>query len=1108
MEELDLEFRAGGTVHMFVKVMMFLRCANDKYLSGFILAFKRADAELNLAYDESKIPADARVPEWFRALLFLFNAKLQDWQRTLVVVQTDLEGKPWELTIAMVEKQLRAIAQSEEQLNQVEVAHGAWEEWWEEEEADDDGYTYELYEGSDSPYFDVASQSFLVLEHGYATEAEWVDEEQAFFVRKQIYNPYHKGKSKGKGKFRSKGGKPKGKFFGDGKGPQMWNKKGFLTQADGDGLISAFMSKGKGKSGGSSVEGNESSGIKNANEWTCFDCGSAFHLRGNPACKNRVTRGTKKFAARMAVAFDPDLVDDDGVGITIAKLCENVDVAEYLDIWMMMNYQAADDKYANMLRDSNFESEAGSPSLAAPLEIESDVLREEARSWLRAWMSWRFTTSTPSVSHKMIEEQVPKSQKPEEGSENLGESRPEVRPDHERKTLGEDSDEEDEDYESEWDHDEGPSDDESEGAPPLVSDSSDDEQEPKPKKKRSAQEKKQEKRRLRQKENRKKRAQLKEVKQESACMAKEYAAKSAALLPAYLSDVGSTEAVVDTACTRAMSCTRWVEQYAAKAKELTGRESVPEHSSVVYGFAGGEPGKANYAMRVPKQIGTTQKDLRVETGSFADTPCLYSLNELEEDGAALYFSKDPTPNYISIPAQGVHLRELRKNSHGLLLLDLLQGAKEGEVGDSTAYAARKRLRGKQPVTKEKEESPDEEEEETATEENAEEKALKKEWPTGEDGFKEQEKVPKPVDKEFIKSFHERFGHAPPTKIAKALIYLKDPMVLKMATEVYKECRRCQLGGIRPRRPRGGGAVVSYPGELFGMVSFKFPQEHHRFSVIKGLKMKIIQHFVDALSRKSFAYPQLKETADWVIRSLRKLRAEAGLPKTMIRDNMRSNVADAVCEYLEGYAVDMPTTGAESPWQNNLAEGKNRILEHILDKVCMEFRADLESGKLEFEDILLDSLAAMDELPGSTSVKGKSPYELWHGRHPPTMPSPDSAHPQQLTDDLCDQVDLLETLRIRSQQIAQEARTDKVLREIFRKNIRPSRGPFHVGDMVYFWSGTSKKDTERWTGPAEIVLVDRTENCHCEVCREGVHEVQGPFEVREAADERSCGRNPR
>jgi hypothetical protein len=303
-------------------------------------------------------------------------------------------------------------------------------------------------------------------------------------------------------------------------------------------------------------------------------------------------------------------------------------------------------------------------------------------------------------------------------------------------------------------------------------------------------------------------------------------------------------------------------------------------------------------------------------------------------------------------------------------------------------------------------------------------------------------------------------------------------------------------------------VVSYPGELFGMDSFKFPQEHHRFSVIKGLKMKIIQHFVDALSRKSFAYMQVKETADWVIRSLRKLRAEAGLPKMMIRDNMRSNVADAVCEHLERYAVDMPTTGAESPWQNNLAEGKNRILEHILDKVCMEFRADLESGKLEFEDVLLDSLAAMDELPGSTSVKGKSPYELWHGRHPPTMPSPDSAHPQQLTDDLCDQVDLLETLRIRSQQIAQEARTDKVLREIFRKNIRPSRGPFHVGDMVYFWSGTSKKDTERWRGPAEIVLVDRTENCHCEVCREGVHEVQGPFEVREAADERSCGRNPR
>lgn len=57
---------------------------------------------------------------------------------------------------------------------------------------------------------------------------------------------------------------------------------------------------------------------------------------------------------------------------------------------------------------------------------------------------------------------------------------------------------------------------------------------------------------------------------------------------------------------------------------------------------------------------------------------------------------------------------------------------------------------------------------------------------------------------------------------------------------------------------------------------------------------------------------------------------------MIKDNFKANIADAVTEYLERYGVDNPTTGAESPWQNNLPEGKNKIIEYVLDKVCMDF----------------------------------------------------------------------------------------------------------------------------------------------------------------------------
>ena len=63
--------------------------------------------------------------------------------------------------------------------------------------------------------------------------------------------------------------------------------------------------KGCGKDKGqASVEGNQSQGIKNANDWSCFDCGSVYHWRGNPLCPNRVVKGAKKQQARIAIYLE------------------------------------------------------------------------------------------------------------------------------------------------------------------------------------------------------------------------------------------------------------------------------------------------------------------------------------------------------------------------------------------------------------------------------------------------------------------------------------------------------------------------------------------------------------------------------------------------------------------------------------------------------------------------------------------------------------------------------------------------------------------------------------------------------------------------------------
>lgn len=149
---------------------------------------------------------------------------------------------------------------------------------------------------------------------------------------------------------------------------------------------------------------------------------------------------------------------------------------------------------------------------------------------------------------------------------------------------------------------------------------------------------------------------------------------------AYLADVNATEAVVDTACTRAMSCTSWALTYATVAQKLTGLQSIPEHSTVAYSFAGGAPGVADYGLRVPTQLGSKVNALRIEAGPFGTTPCLFSLAELEDCYATIHFV--PDASCISIPLMDVDRAPLRKNAQGLLCLDLLRGARNESENSS------------------------------------------------------------------------------------------------------------------------------------------------------------------------------------------------------------------------------------------------------------------------------------------------------------------------------------------------------------------------------------------------------------------------------------------
>jgi len=267
----------------------------------------------------------------------------------------------------------------------------------------------------------------------------------------------------------------------------------------------------------------------------------------------------------------------------------------------------------------------------------------------------------------------------------------------------------------------------------------------------------------------------------------------------------------------------------------------------------------------------------------------------------------------------------------------------------------------------------------------------------------------------------------------------------------------------------------------GMDAFKFPKEGFKAWLISifNKKSRPFMHYVDHYSRKSFPYLMLKEAGQDTCKTLKKLRRQAGLPRMMVMDNFKGNTTKEPEQYLSYHECDIATTGAESPWQNGICEGKHKIACIIMDRSCVTFKDALISGKIDLEDIMEEAFASMDELPGSSQVEHKSAFEMWYGRAPPGMCSVDEMTPTQLnvTDELIDQVRLYVGLRNESMKVAQASRSDFVVLDAFRRALRPSRGPFRPGDMVFFWSGFNDKGNDKWQGPGDIALIDRAGSAH-------------------------------
>ena len=148
-------------------------------------------------------------------------------------------------------------------------------------------------------------------------------------------------------------------------------------------------------------------------------------------------------------------------------------------------------------------------------------------------------------------------------------------------------------------------------------------------------------------------------------------------------------------------------------------------------------------------------------------------------------------------------------------------------------------------------------------------------------------------------------------------------------------------------------------------------------------------------------------------------------------------------------------GPRTPWPNR-AEAAVRLVKGHLAKLGASVDAEPTLSKVTAKRILRKAAEARNT---TVTFGGKTPVEIAYGRRPPDVIDVETADPEQISSEL----DKHELSEIQLQKIAQktyqEARQADDIRRDLSRSLRPTSGPFKVGDHIYFWiqtMGTANK----------------------------------------------------
>ena len=297
------------------------------------------------------------------------------------------------------------------------------------------------------------------------------------------------------------------------------------------------------------------------------------------------------------------------------------------------------------------------------------------------------------------------------------------------------------------------------------------------------------------------------------------------------------------------------------------------------------------------------------------------------------------------------------------------------------------------------------------------------------------------DKTELYKLHLKHYHMSSAVFRKRTSALKIPKdIYDLYDTVVSECTSCQKFAPAPQRSKVSGLRAETFGDLWFL-------DHVDVSVDQYIYCVLV--IVDAATNFIWAAPQKSKLHNETLAVIEQAFTDLNCrPKAVCADNYFME-KDFMQFYKYWGIRDIPL-GPHTPWPNRAEAGvkltKHRI--QILVDALRRYEPELPSMRhVSVRHIIARACWARNM---ALTYGGKSPAEMALGRRPPDILDLENMMPQQLAIEPSEQQRLSDIIQTEALKAHLEARQRVDIRRDLIARLRPSDGPFEVGQSVWYW----------------------------------------------------------